>query len=437
MLEDFTQFHDADHKIKLVDEDDRRSEGRASGRKLGFDLPLVSIIITNYNYGRFLIEAVDSALAQTYPRIECIIVDDASTDESEVILATIRRRNPQVEIISHRANQGQTAAFGTGFAASSGEYVVFLDADDILLPTFVETHIFVHFSLRTAVGFTSSDMLQSTKGGVVRTSWIAFGDFIASGRGLRKERLRPFGLSSGLWPFEEAPLNDIESRIHFIDAHDWENWVSAPTSGNCFRRDALTLFLGGRTSMDLRFHGDTYLNKGVRLVSGVALIDAPLTIYRIHGGNGYAGHAELCGVHSADPMKAFRAEYAAWRAVVDRLIDEVDALAVRLGSDRYVSALLCLQKSYAAHPDFEQYESLARYIETRLAARAEAMRLCLGADGFEELSRRIRRARKGQIASKRRAPRPWTRPMAEFCLTFGRLLSLPELVKLGDQLWHF
>ena len=46
------------------------------------ELPLVSVIIINYNYGRFLRQAVDSVIGQTYPHVECIIVDNASTDES-------------------------------------------------------------------------------------------------------------------------------------------------------------------------------------------------------------------------------------------------------------------------------------------------------------------------------------------------------------------
>ncbi|WP_331936853.1 glycosyltransferase family A protein [Methylosinus sp.] len=158
MLENFSQFQkieNSDHKLRP------RAEPRASGRELADFLPLVSVIITNYNYGRFLLEAVDSVFSQTYPHIECIIVDDASTDDSEAVLESIRRNKPNVDIILHEENFGQTTAFRTGLTASSGEYVVFLDADDLLLPTFVETHLFVHLSLRIAVGFTSSDMFQS------------------------------------------------------------------------------------------------------------------------------------------------------------------------------------------------------------------------------------------------------------------------------------
>lgn len=434
MLENFAQFQkieDGDNKMRHL------SNPRASGHDLAGLLPLVSIIITNYNYGRFLREALDSVFAQTYPHIECLIVDDASTDDSEIVLESIRRHEPHVRIISHKDNLGQTTAFRTGLAASSGEYVVFLDADDMLLPAFVETHLYVHLSLRIAVGFTSSDMFQSINGRIVRSSWTTLSDYVASGRGLRKERLRRIdSAASDLWPFEHAPLDDVESRVHFVDPLGSEDWVYAPTSGNCFRRDALTLLLGDGPLMDLRFHGDTYLNKGVRLLNGVALIDAPLTIYRIHGGNGFSSHAELCGVHSAAPFKAFRAEYFAWRAVVDRLIGDVDELAERLGADRYVGALVCLQKSYVDHPDFQQFESLVRYIETRLETRADSIRACLGPEAFVQISTSVKRVRKRRVQVKRRAPRPWMRPLAELFLTMGRSMSLAALTKFGDRLWH-
>jgi glycosyltransferase involved in cell wall biosynthesis len=93
--------------------------------------PLVSILINNYNYGHFLADAIDSALAQTYPHVEVIVVDDGSTDHSRAVIA-----NYGDKIISVlKANGGQASAFNAGFAAAQGEIICFLDADDICLPT--------------------------------------------------------------------------------------------------------------------------------------------------------------------------------------------------------------------------------------------------------------------------------------------------------------
>ncbi|HEY9813254.1 MAG TPA: glycosyltransferase, partial [Candidatus Sericytochromatia bacterium] len=92
--------------------------------------PLVSILINNYNYGRFLCEAIDSALKQTYSNIELIVVDDGSSDNSHDIIKSYGDK--VIPIL--KENGGQASAFNAGFAASQGEIICFLDSDDIFLP---------------------------------------------------------------------------------------------------------------------------------------------------------------------------------------------------------------------------------------------------------------------------------------------------------------
>src|SRR4051812_9049768 len=92
-----------------------------------------SIIIDNYNYGAFLSAAIKSALQQEYPECEVIVVDDGSTDDSREIIATYRDRITAVL----KENGGQASAFNAGFRASRGDVVIFLDADDMLVPTAV------------------------------------------------------------------------------------------------------------------------------------------------------------------------------------------------------------------------------------------------------------------------------------------------------------
>lgn len=91
---------------------------------------LISIVINNYNYGSFLRRAIESALAQTHRAIEIVIVDDGSTDGSTRIIADYAGRCRAVL----GENRGQGAAYNAGFAASRGDIVLFLDADDFLYP---------------------------------------------------------------------------------------------------------------------------------------------------------------------------------------------------------------------------------------------------------------------------------------------------------------
>src|SRR5579872_6996796 len=98
------------------------------------DEPCVTVLINNYNYGRFLREAIDSALKQTYKNIEVVVVDDGSTDESREIIRGYGDRVVPV----FKANGGQASAFNEGISASRGEIICFLDSDDIFHPTKVE-----------------------------------------------------------------------------------------------------------------------------------------------------------------------------------------------------------------------------------------------------------------------------------------------------------
>lgn len=97
---------------------------------------LVSVIIPCYNHAHFLGEAIDSALRQTYFPIEVIIVDDGSTDEIAQIIVT----RPSIRYV-RQDNMGLAHARNTGLSHSSGEYVIFLDADDRLLPDAITTGV--------------------------------------------------------------------------------------------------------------------------------------------------------------------------------------------------------------------------------------------------------------------------------------------------------
>src|SRR5688500_36918 len=98
--------------------------------------PLVSVIIPCYNHAKFLPEAIVSVRQQTYRNIEIIVVDDGSSDNTRQVSQTF----PDVKYI-YQKNQRLTAASDTVIDHSIGEYLVFLDADDLLYPTAIETNL--------------------------------------------------------------------------------------------------------------------------------------------------------------------------------------------------------------------------------------------------------------------------------------------------------
>jgi glycosyltransferase involved in cell wall biosynthesis len=220
-----------------------RELGRSSGPSR------VSIIISNYNYERYIGAAVDSALAQTVPDCEVIVVDDGSTDGSRAVLECYRN-DPRVRLILQE-NGGQAVAMNVGFAASRGDVVIFLDSDDALHPNAVET------------------VLSHWRPGLSRCQY-ALEVIDGSDRRL------------GLHPCAQA--------MEGGDVH-WKLVVGGyyrfmPTSGNAFARAALTPIFP-IPEVEWRLCSDTYLVTMSTAYGEVRNIDEPLGCYRVHGSNNW------------------------------------------------------------------------------------------------------------------------------------------------------
>jgi glycosyltransferase involved in cell wall biosynthesis len=212
--------------------------------------PLVSIIITSYNYGRFLKEAVDSALNQTYRRIEVILVDDGSTDDSPAIICSYGERI--IPLVKRHG--GEVSACNAGFAHSRGEIVVFLDSDDVLLPNIIQ---------RVVQAFRSSPGAGKVQ---YRMEIID-----ATGR-----RLGAFKPSSHL----RMPSGDLRHRF----LHCFE-YVHPPTSGNAFSAEVLKSIFPLDQAMCL--NTDHYLQNLVVLLGSVVSLDHVGAYFRQHGSNAY------------------------------------------------------------------------------------------------------------------------------------------------------
>ena len=211
-------------------------------------VPLVSIIITSYNYAAYLARAIDGALAQTYPCVEVIVVDDGSSDGSKDIISYYGGR-----ILSRfKANGGQASAWNAGFELSHGEVICFLDSDDILLPTAMQNAV---------CSFNATEVLK--------VHWplleidehdVLTGNVIPR-TGLAKGNLGELVLRNGP-----------------------ESLVFPPTSGNAWRRSFLQAVLP-IPEQGYRLCPDSYL-LALSAVSGpLGCIDEPQALYRVHGKN--------------------------------------------------------------------------------------------------------------------------------------------------------
>ncbi len=141
---------------------DRQQRTSGTSARAGPELPLVSVVTPNLNYGRFLRETIESVLGQKYPRIEHIVVDGGSTDDS---LDVVRRFGPGVRLIS-APGTGQTEAINLGLRASAGEIVGYLNSDDMF---------FDPGSVQVAVDVLLDDA----------SAWMVYGDLYEIDEGSR------------------------------------------------------------------------------------------------------------------------------------------------------------------------------------------------------------------------------------------------------------
>jgi glycosyltransferase involved in cell wall biosynthesis len=356
-----------------------------------FSLPLVSVIIVNYNYGRFLKQAVDSVFEQTYPNIECIIVDNASTDESTDVLAVISKQYPGVTILRRGVNGGQSLATKEGFEASSGEYIVFLDADDVFLPSCIATHIFVHLSLRIPVGFSSADMIQSVDTRMVLGTIYGLSEYVRSGRGITPGLLRRIDAGApDIWPLR-GPEPGFENHVHLIlpSACDFKIWFWAPTSSNCFRREALQLFLNNDSLDQLRSCTDAYLIRGISVLMGSVVIDRALAIYRLHGMNIFSKHPHLYGMLSYDRGGASDNDLLGRKLVIDHLTDNAELFLHRLESpQQFMQALRVLDAAWPRLPS--KVRGCRTYVAGKVVAQSGLFARALGHFNFVLLLKQLK-----------------------------------------------
>ncbi len=205
-----------------------------------------SIIIANYNYERFVGKAIDSALAVRWPDVEVIVVDDGSTDQSRQVIATYGDRVFPIL----QKNAGQLTACNVGFARATGDWIIFLDADDLLDPSIAE---------------------EVTRAATPRTSKVQF----------QMERINSEGQATG----SRFPVYDPLPTPEKV--RDWvvrlTGYPTPPGSGNVYSRAFLDkLFPLDKACGEAP---DSELVTAAPFFGDVVTVDKPLVKYRIHGGN--------------------------------------------------------------------------------------------------------------------------------------------------------
>ena len=249
--------------------------------------PLVSVLVPNKDYGRFLGEALESVRSQTYDRLEVIVCDDGSSDDSVEVATTFVDRDPRFSLERHDVNRGQGAGFNTAFARARGEVVAFLDADDTFEPTKLASMV---------------EALRDARVGAV---------------------VHPLMVTDA----EGAPIQRIPALTRFENG--WlaprvlrrgGRWRWVPTSGIAMRREIADLVFP-MPEEGFSSSADTFFLMLVPLLTPVTSVDSVLGTYRRHGANVYA-RAQL------DPARTARLV-----GNMQLSVDEVNARLRQLGHD--------------------------------------------------------------------------------------------------------
>jgi len=215
---------------------------------------LVSILINNYNYGHFVSEAIDSALSQTYPHLEIIVVDDGSTDDSHEIIKSYHDKIIPI----FKENGGQASAFNVGFSQSKGDIICFLDADDVFLPEKVE-QIVGCFEEHQEIGWCFHPLTYVTQ------------DLSKYG-----ETVKHTGVSG---------VYDVRPHIKRGKLRNYIPFKGTVTSGLCFSRNLLKTILP--MPEEIKITSDDYLKYAAFGLSPGFILLNDLALQRIHANNAY------------------------------------------------------------------------------------------------------------------------------------------------------
>lgn len=127
--------------------------------------PRVTVICLCYNHQRFLREAMESVLGQTYDNVEVIIVDDASTDGSKAMIQDISRQHAQIQTVLLENNVGNCAAFNRGLQLARGEWVVDFSTDDVMMPDRIQKQVEFFLTQTERVGVVFTDAVYIDENG--------------------------------------------------------------------------------------------------------------------------------------------------------------------------------------------------------------------------------------------------------------------------------
>jgi GT2 family glycosyltransferase len=234
------------------------------------DTPVVTVVVPCFNEDRFVSETLRSVLGQSFTRWECVVVDDASTDNSLEQIWSVARQDERFRVLRHRLNSGLSAARNTGLRAAQGRFVTFLDADDLLMRESLMDRV---ITLSNALG--DPHVIGAYSGVRIAPEEITFEE-LPSRMETGPETIIDFVSADSECPFNaHAPLirtdtaralGGFNERMHF-GGEDWDLWYRAMRNGYAFvpTKSITAIYRQKRHSM-VRRMADGHVSEADRLI---------------------------------------------------------------------------------------------------------------------------------------------------------------------------
>ena len=194
--------------------------------------PLVTIVALCHNHAHFLRPALDSILAQTYPRLEVFLVDDGSTDDSVAVLREYAAAQPGWKTVFLPENIGNCAAFNQAFFQSQGEFVIDFATDDILLPERVARQVARFQELDASYGMLYGNVALHTEAGEFQRLFHAPGKTgalqpVPASGWVFEDVLRRFFISAPSMMMRRETLLALGGYDESLAYEDFDFWVRA------------------------------------------------------------------------------------------------------------------------------------------------------------------------------------------------------------------
>lgn len=246
-------------------------------------LPLISFIVTSFNYENYVIKTLESIKQQTYENIEIIVIDDKSSDSSVEKIKEFANKNKNltIKLIESAENNGQMASIKSGLSHAKGQFICIVDSDDILVKDYAKTLLRVH--LATSVALVSGQLIEIGENDEIHTTY-SISSF---------QKQKNFEIQS-LDELLKIDVDNVDFKILTLQNAPFGGWHWSAMSANMFRRSSLELFLAYDKTENWRICPDKFLLNFAHLIGGSAIVYAPLVGYRRHNCNAGAS-IPVCG----------------------------------------------------------------------------------------------------------------------------------------------